>query len=471
MKCWWMAVGCGRRSLIAVACALLSLVRDRWGPPSVATSTNRRFRFKPWSSPDGLRQLEVISETDEGEGGRPGRPPGQRCGLYKVAGPTGSVEIAKERFSTTQQGLAELSPFSWSRGDHRGDGGDRDLLAADLLRVGRALRGAVALQRPAREERAGKEDRPLRRRVAGRCCRARHGAALLRPPPEIRELRELTRYRKTQVDARAKEIQRLEKVLQDAGVKLTSVASMVWSASSREMIEAMIAGERDPVVLAQMAKGVMRKKIDRLEVALQGNFKPHHAILCRQVIDHLDFLDRSIATLSAEICSRLAPFEPQVALLSSIPGVSVTTAQVIVAETGGDMGRFPTAGHLCAWAGVAPASHESAGKRRPAGTRQGAPWLRRALVEAARAGSRTKDSYYSAQYSRTARRRGPNKAAVAVAHSMLETAWHLLTTGAFYQDPGADYFERRHDPAIEAKRLQRRIEALGFSVTITDNAA
>jgi transposase len=270
---------------------------------------------------------------------------------------------------------------------------------------------------------------------------------------------------------RAHEIQRLAKVLQDAGVKLTSVASSVWSKSSRAMIEAMISGERDSVVLADMAKGVMRKKTDRLEEALESNFGAHHAILCRQVIDHLGFLDASIATLSAEICARLLPFEPQVTLLTSIPGISVTTAEVIVAETGADMSRFPTAGHLCAWAGVAPASYESAGKKRPAGTRKGAPWLKRTLIEAARAASRTKGTYYSAQYSRIARRRGPNKAAVAVAHSMLETAWHLLSTGALYQDPGADYFERRHDPAIEAKRLQRRIEALGFAVTIIEKAA
>jgi transposase len=195
------------------------------------------------------------------------------------------------------------------------------------------------------------------------------------------------------------------------------------------------------------------------------------SLLCRQVIDHLDFLDRSIATLSAEICTRLVPFEPQVALLSSIPGISATTAQIIVAETGADMSRFPTAGHLCAWAGVAPASYESAGKRRPAGTRKGAPWLRRTLIEAARAAARTKGRYYSDLYARIARRRGPNKAAVAVAHSMLETAWHLLTTGAPYDDPAADYFERRHDPAVEAKRLQRRIEALGFAVTIEEKVA
>lgn len=138
---------------------------------------------------------------------------------------------------------------------------------------------------------------------------------------------------------------------------------------------------------------------------------------------------------------------------------------------GADMTRFPTAGHLCAWAGVDPASHESAGKRRPSGTRHGSTWLQRALVEAARAAARTKDSYFSAQYSRIARRRGPNKAAIAVAHSILNVTWHLLTTGALYDDPGSDYFLLRHDPAIEAKKLQQRIEALGYDVTVAVAAA
>jgi transposase len=291
------------------------------------------------------------------------------------------------------------------------------------------------------------------------------------PPPAIRELRELTRYRKTQADARAKEIQRLEKVLQDAGIKLTSVASAVWSVSSREMIEALIAGERDPAALARMAKGRMRAKIGRLEEALAGSFGAHHAIVCRQIIEHIDFLDSSIAALNEEIATRLVPFEPALALLGSITGVSRTTAEVIVAETGADMSRFPSAGHLCAWAGLAPASHESAGKRRPAGTRHGCRWLRRTLIEAARAGARSKNSYFSAQYARIARRRSPNKAAVAVAHSMLDVVWHLLTTGAFYEDPGADYFQRRHDPVAELKRLTRRIEALGFDVILNEKAA
>ncbi len=291
------------------------------------------------------------------------------------------------------------------------------------------------------------------------------------PPSDIRELRELTRYRKTQVDARVKEIQRLEKVLQDAGIKLTSVASAVWSASSRQMIEAMIEGERDPKVLAQMAKSRMRAKIPQLEEAFSGHFGAHHALVCRQIIDHVDFLDRSIGALTDEIATRLAPFDAAVTILSSITGVSRITAEVMIAEMGTDMTRFSTAGHLCAWAGVAPASHESAGKRRPAGTRQGSTWLQRALIEAARSAARTKGSYFSAQYSRIAKRRGPNKAAVAVAHSILAVAWYLLTTGHFYQDPGAQHFELRHDPAVEAKRLQRRIEALGYQVTVTEKAA
>jgi len=158
-------------------------------------------------------------------------------------------------------------------------------------------------------------------------------------------------------------------------------------------------------------------------------------------------------------------------LVCSITAIGEPAAQAIVAEIGVDMSRFPTAGHLCAWAGVAPASYESAGKKRPAGTRHGGTWLRRVLIEVARAASRTKGSYFSAQYARIARRRGTNKAAVAVANSILAVIWHVLTNGCVYEDPGADYFERRHDPAVEAKRLQARIEALGFDVTLSPKAA
>lgn len=392
----------------------------------------------------------------------------------RVQEPDGQVELTKRSFPTTRKGLGELAAFL---AEHAVTTVAMEATGVYWKSPYYALEGLFAELWLCNAQHV--KNVPGRKSDLSDCewlaDVAAHGMVKpsFVPPPEIRELRELTRYRyrKTQVDARGREIQRLEKVLQDAGIKLTSVASAVWSASSREMIEALIAGERDPAVLAQMAKGTMRRKIGRLEEALSGSFGTHHAIVCRRIIEHINFLDASIAELNTEIAARLVPFDAALRIVTSIPGISQTTAEVIVAETGADMSRFPTAGHLCAWAGLAPASHESAGKRRPAGTRHGSPWLRRTLVEAARAGARTKNSYYSAQYPRIARRRGPNKAAVAVAHSMLNTIWHLLTTGALYQDPGADYFQRWHDPNAEAKRLTRRIEQLGYTVTLTPQAA
>lgn len=289
------------------------------------------------------------------------------------------------------------------------------------------------------------------------------------PPPPVRELRELTRYRKTQVVMRAQEIQRLDKVLQDAGIKISSVASSVLGKGTRAMIEALIAGERDPAVMAEMAKARMRSKIPALTEALVGRFAAHHGAVAQVILDHIDFLDTTIARLDDQVASRLGPFESAVALLETIPGVARKTAETIVAETGADMARFPTATQLCAWAGVAPANHESAGKRRPAGTRQGASWLRRSLIEAAKASSRTKDTYLAAQYRQIAARRGPNKATVAVAHTILFAAWHMLSTGETYTDLGPDYLTRR-DTQAETRRLLKRLEALGHSVTLNPAA-
>ncbi len=390
----------------------------------------------------------------------------------RVNEPGGEVAVTKKRFPTTRRGVRELAAFLSEAGVTRVA---MEATGVYWKTIYYALEGLFdelwlcnaqhVKNVPGRKTDLG--DAEWLADVAA------HGMVQpsFVPPPEIRELRELTRYRKTQVDARAREIQRLEKTLQDAGIKLTSVASAVWSVSSRKIIEALIAGERNPAVLASLVLGKLRPKIAQLEEALDGHFGPHHAIVCRQVIEHIDFLDGSIAALSEEITARLIPFEAAVTLVCSITGIAELSAQAIVAEIGVDMSRFPTAGHLCAWAGVAPASHESAGKRRPAGTRHGSTWLKRVLIEVARAASRTKGSYFSAQYSRIARRRGPNKAAVAVANSILAVIWHVLTNGCIYEDPGADYFERRHDPAVEAKRLQARIEALGFDVTLTLKAA
>jgi transposase len=290
------------------------------------------------------------------------------------------------------------------------------------------------------------------------------------PPPEIRELRELTRYRKTQVTVRGQEIQRLEKVLQDAGIKISSVASKVLSKSSRAMIEALIAGERDTAVLAGMALGRMRPKIPALAEALMGRFAEHHGVVARAILDHIDFLDATIARLDQEITARLGPFRAAVTLLETIPGVAVRVAEVVIAETGGDMTRFPTPAHLAAWAGMAPANHESAGKRRPAGTRRGGHWLKNALIEAAHSAAHTNDSYLGVQYRRIAARRGGNKAAVAVGHSILVAVWHMLTTGEAYHDLGADYFTRR-DTHAETRRLITRLENLGYRVALTSTAA
>lgn len=290
------------------------------------------------------------------------------------------------------------------------------------------------------------------------------------PPPDIRALRELTRYRTTQIQARAQEIQRLERLLQDAGIKLTSVASKVWSKSSRAMVEMLISGERDPVALAELAKGRMRSKIPALVEALESRWADHHGAVARRILAHIDFLDGTIEALTDEIVERLAPFQAAVELLQTIPGVGMSCAQTLVAETGADMSRFPTAGHLAAWAGVAPASHESAGKRRPAGTRHGSRHLRMALIESARAAARSKGTFLSARYSRIARRRGPNRAAVAVAHAILVSAWHMLSTGEVYQDLGAGFYDKRVDPARAVRGHVQKLEAAGYTVTLTPAA-
>jgi transposase len=289
------------------------------------------------------------------------------------------------------------------------------------------------------------------------------------PAPPVRQLRELTRYRKTQISVRAQEIQRLEKVLQDAGIKISSVAARVLGKSTRAMIEALIAGERDPAVLAEMALGRMRPKIPALTEALVGSFADHHGAVAKAILAHIDFLDAAIQGLDEEVASRLGPFRAAVTLLETIPGVGRAVAEAIVAETGADMARFPSPAHLCAWAGVAPANYESAGKRRPAGTRQGANWLRRALIEAAKAASLTKRTYLNAQFRQVAARRGANKATVAVAHSILYAAWHMLTTGEAYHDLGPEHFARR-DTEAETRRLIGRLEALGHRVNLSPAA-
>jgi transposase len=286
------------------------------------------------------------------------------------------------------------------------------------------------------------------------------------PPKPFRQLRDLTRYRRVVIEERGRESQRLHKVLEDAGIKLSSFTSKVLTKSGREMIDALIAGQRDPDVLAQMAKGRMRSKIPQLQDALAGRFDEHHALLCKAMLARIDQADATINELGAAIDALLDPYEAAVTLLVTIPGVQRRTAQVILAEIGADMSRFPTSGHLASWAGMCPGNNESAGKHRSGSTRHGSKWLRIALIEAAHAAARTNDTYLAAQYARLRAKRGPSKASVAVGHSIIVIAWNLLSTGETYNDLGGDYFEKRRNSGARQRRLVAQLEAMGHTVTL-----
>jgi len=289
------------------------------------------------------------------------------------------------------------------------------------------------------------------------------------PPRVIARLRDLTRYRKKLIQERARETQRIQKLLEDAGIKLDSVVSDVLGKSAREMLEALIAGERDPEVLAEKARTRMRPKIGELRLALEGGFEEHHAFLLRAHLAHIDHLSESIERLDTEVERVMAPFEDEIRRLDTIPGVAQRTAEVIIAEIGVDMGRFPTARHLASWAGMCPGNDASAGKRRSGRARKGDAALREALCEAAWAAARTRETYLAAQFRRFTRRfgkKGEAKAIFAVAHTMLVIVWHLLANGTEYQELGADHFTRLDDGKRRERYLIRQLEALGNKVTI-----
>jgi transposase len=290
------------------------------------------------------------------------------------------------------------------------------------------------------------------------------------PPKPIRTLRNLTRYRKSNIRDRQREANRLHKIMEDTGIKLDCVATDLLGKSGRAMLDALVSGTTDPNVLADLARGVLRKKIPALREALHGRFDAEHALVVGQILAHIDFLDESIERLSLAIEEQIAPLEAAVELLCTIPGVERRTAEVLIAETGGDMTAFPTPGHLASWAGVCPGNNESAGKRRSGRTRQGSKWLRGTLIEAARAAARTRDTYLNAQYHRVRARRGANRASLAVAHSLLVAVWHMLQTGETYLDPGGDYYTRR-DPARTTRRLVAQLERLGHTVTLQEGTA
>jgi transposase len=285
------------------------------------------------------------------------------------------------------------------------------------------------------------------------------------PPKPIRTLRNLTRYRKTQIADRQREAARLHKILEDTGIKLGCVASDILGKSGRDMLDALVAGTTDPAVLADLSRGVLRKEIPALREALEGRFDSEHTLIVGQILAHIDFLDEAIDRLSVEIEERIRPFAAQRDLLMTIPGVKQRTAEVLIAEMGVDMTTFPTPKHLASWAGVCPGQNESGGKKRSGKTRKGSKWLRATLTEAALAATKTKDSYLAAQYQRLRGRRGHSKAVTAVGHSILTAAWHMLNNGELYNDPGGDYFSRQ-DPDRTTRRLVRHLEALGHNVTL-----
>jgi transposase len=336
----------------------------------------------------------------------------------------------------------------------------------------------------------------------------RHGLlkASFVPDRFQRELRELTRYRTTQVRERAAEQNRLQKTLEGANIKLSSVASDVLGVSARQMLSALCAGQTDAAALAQLAKGRLREKIPLLEQALVGDFQAHQRFLVAQQLAHIDYLEERIDQLSTEIARRLEPptapptagdpppargaaptppagpepaapageaslapppgnYQAAVAVLTTIPGVGERIAQVVVTEIGTDMGRFPSAGHLASWAGLVPGLNVSAGKRQSNRTRKGSPWLRSALVEAAHAASHTKGTYLAAHYQRLVSRRGKKKAIVAVAHTILGIAYHLLKDGTVYEELGDRYYDERDREALQRKYV-RRLEELGCKVSV-----
>jgi transposase len=286
------------------------------------------------------------------------------------------------------------------------------------------------------------------------------------PDRTQRELRELVRYRRSLIQERARELNRIQKVLEGANIKLGSVASNVMGKSGRDMLEAMIDGEDDAEKLAQFARGTLKNKRAELELALHGNMNAHQRLMLKTMIAHIDFVSEQIEAMDQEVAQRLDPFQEDLERIDTIPGVARRTAEQIMAEIGTDVkSRFPSAPHLCSWVGLVPGHNESAGKRKKSRARKGNKYLRAALVEAAHS-VKASNNFLGAQYRRIASRKGKQRAAIAVAHSIMTIVYHLLTKQEEYKELGANFFDRRREEQIK-KQSVRRLEALGFAVTLS----
>jgi transposase len=286
----------------------------------------------------------------------------------------------------------------------------------------------------------------------------------------LRELRDLTRYRTKLGDERKSEINRVQKVLEDANIKLASVASDVMGVSGRAMLAELVQGQTEAATMAELARGRLRDKLDLLQQALSGRVRPHHRFRLAQHLAHIDYLDAAIAELDRQIAEQMRPFAAALATWDSLPGINQRLAQIIVAEIGPALQPFEDAEHLASWAGMCPGNNESAGKRKSGRTRKGSPWLRRALIEAAHGAAHTKHKYFQALYRRLASRRGKQRAAVAVGHSLLVTGYHLITRQTAYEDLGGNYFDERDREAVK-RRAVRRLEKLGYQVELAPLAA
>ena len=285
------------------------------------------------------------------------------------------------------------------------------------------------------------------------------------PPQPLRELRDLTRHRAKLVDSRTAVINRLQKTLEDANIKLASVVTDVTGVSAQDMLQSLVEGVEDPEQLAQMARGRMRGKIRALKLALEGKMTEHHRFMIDLMLREIATFNEFIGQVSAKIEELMRPFAEQIERLKEVPGIDRTTAENIVAEVGVDMSQFPSAAHLASWAGVCPGNNVSAGKRKSGRTTKGNRWLRRALTQAAWAASRTKGTYLSAQYHRLSPRRGKKRAIVAMAHTILQSTFHLLKSSVHYQELGADYFDRL-DPEATTRYLVKRLQRLGYVVEL-----
>src|SRR5258708_32692135 len=290
------------------------------------------------------------------------------------------------------------------------------------------------------------------------------------PPRQVRDLRDLMRYRKTIVQERADEVNRLQKVLETANIKLASVATDVLGKSGRSMLDALLGGQEGPEILAELARGRLRAKLPDLRNERDGRVRPHHEVLLTRILAHIDFLEESQEQLLKEMEQYLDPFEEAMTLVQSVVGIKETAAASIIAEIGTDMTRFASDKHLASWAGLCPGNKQSGGKRLSGKMTKGNPYLRAILFEVAWAISHTKDNYLSAFYHRMARRRGKHKAITALAHKVLVIIYHLLRTKKPYTDRGADYFEQRDRGRLERHHIHR-LEQLGYTVTLAPKEA